>query len=374
MRTFLQEVKRILNWRVTLLFLPVAVIIYFLFIEFEYTVFPNGSEIYTYEAAEELVQRYGIKVTDANMNEFAANHERKIAEADTMIANHPKGQELGVSTYEELFTSRDEETKELDDFRWALMEEKDGLTWRIQAEQNLLEQYANKHIYPEYSKQQNERLQEIIQNSETQSVLPYMVVENVNRLAYNLSFLIMFALVMYLAPVFFRDRQRNVISIQYTSKKGRKLFTTKWLASVVVAFLLTTAILAAAFSAYVFVNDTTLFWEATVNSFATYNYFWFNFTFNQYMVVIAVIFYMLSFALATAIVLVSRLSTSYFTLLGILVPAIILLFNVTGRYSSGFFTIWQYKYELFLLLGLSLALSFSCILWRARREQKIDLL
>ncbi|GAJ97888.1 hypothetical protein [Geomicrobium sp. JCM 19055] len=218
MRVFIKEVRRLLQWRMWLLFLPIAAILYIMNIEFHFQHFPNGSDAYYYETAENLVHEYGVEVTETNMAEFAEHHEQQLAAADTFIANHPDAIDLDVNTYDELFAS-DIDERELPELRNTLMDSADGLFWYIQMERSILDQYHSDTEDPSYTAAANERIAESDARGEHRTILPAQVMDNFHSLLFNGSMLVLVAIVVFISPAFYRDH--HVRPLQYVTKKRK---------------------------------------------------------------------------------------------------------------------------------------------------------
>ncbi|GAK08062.1 hypothetical protein [Geomicrobium sp. JCM 19038] len=371
MRVFIKEVRRLLQWRMWLLFLPIAAILYIMNIEFHFQHFPNGSDAYYYETAENLVHEYGVEVTETNMAEFAEHHEQQLAAADTFIANHIDAIELDVNTYDELFAS-DIDERELPELRNTLMDSADGLFWYIQMERSILDQYHSDTEDPSYTAAANERIAESDARGEHRTILPAQVMDNFHSLLFNGSMLVLVAIVVFISPSFYRDH--HVRPLQYVTKKGRRVFSVKLWAALFVGLLLATLILGILFAGYVVLNDTTYFWEASINSFMSPSFFWYDLSFQAYMLVSVAIVYSIVVLMVIMTSIVSRFAGSYLSLLGLLVPGTLLfiIFALRDIISFVFVVTDPLALPFFLSAG-GLLLAAILFVYRTRREARIEI-
>ncbi|MFB4159447.1 hypothetical protein ACE1TF_06150 [Geomicrobium sp. JSM 1781026] len=371
MRLFIKEVRRLLQWRMWLLFLPIAAILYIMSIEFHFQHFPNGSNAYSYETAENLVHEYGLEVTDENMAEFAVHHEQQLAAADAVISNHPEANDLNVSTYDRVFAN-DIDEREMSELRNTLMDSADGLFWYIQMERSILDQYHSDSGHPSYTAAANERIAEGDARGEHRAILPAQVMDNFHSLLFNGSILALVAIVVFISPAFYRDH--HVRPLQYVTKKGRRIFSLKLWAALFVGLLLTTLILGSLFAGYVVLNDTTLFWEASINSFMSPTFFWYDLSFQAYMLVSVAIVYSIVVLMVIVTSIVSRLAGSYLSLLGLLVPSTLLFIIFALQDITSFLFIVTDPATLpFFVSGGALLLAAILFVYRTRREARMEI-
>jgi hypothetical protein len=165
MSIFLHELRKIFNWRVLALLLPIGFIFYFMYIDFHFEHFPNGSEVYDYTIHQQMVELYGNEMDARDRADFKERHEDRLAQADDYIANHPEAQALGVSTYEEVW-SAEPEHEGVWELSSQLMDEADGLFWYVQAERSVIAQFDHHADNEPMTTAQYERIQEVIAEGE----------------------------------------------------------------------------------------------------------------------------------------------------------------------------------------------------------------
>ena len=114
-------------------------------------------------------------------------------------------------------------------------------------------------------------------------------------------------LVMPLVAV---DRMRNVQSVQYSSKVGRRLMFRQVAAVMLSSLLLTTLLLAIFGAIYFHETSVHFFWSHNIFSFTNHFVALFDFSFGQYVIALAGIAYAVGFAAALLAFIVSRSSRS----------------------------------------------------------------
>lgn len=151
-------------------------------------------------------------------------------------------EKLGITTYEQ-FRQLDLTNKQYADFHEKVVfVDQADVFWELQAFENIIEQYESKgrDIESYTDEDQQERVKQIMANKDVNSVFPYLVYENYNELTRFWTVLIIISVVMVTCRVHITDRLNNAISLQYTTKTGRNLFSLKLLAALAATALITT--------------------------------------------------------------------------------------------------------------------------------------
>ena len=375
---FFQELKRIFNWKLLILLVPVTFIIYFLFIEWEVRYFPNGRPAGDIDLlTREMVSNYDpAYVTEDDLQDFEAQYKNDISRADEFIKNDQRAQDLGVSSYSEVWNGRDDE--QIDSFYTDIIfndnHEAQDLFWRIEAGEYIVESGQDFTYFLENSKNDprtKERVTDIQNQDEHMSILPDHVLSHLNQYMIQITRLILVSLLIVLAPVFIRDRKQNLLELQYSSKVGRKTFLIKASAVLTAAFIIITAWLIIWISVYL-QFDTLVFGEGRLNSYLNSSLFWYNLSFNNYFIIMIVAVYLLCLCFTTWIIVVSRFSVMYFTLLGILLPSLILLITQgQRRIMTNFFNLEHWQYFTPTLFFTMIVVALGILVWRMKREKSI---
>lgn len=71
MQIIINEIKKILNWKMILVLFLVNAVLYFLLINFHIENFPNGRpDLDSYNISVEMIRKYGINMDEEEMADF----------------------------------------------------------------------------------------------------------------------------------------------------------------------------------------------------------------------------------------------------------------------------------------------------------------
>jgi hypothetical protein len=373
MRIVYNELKKIFNIKSLLVLCVISFIIFKIFIRFHINIFPNGRpEGDIYDIAKRIVEEIEINVSEVNVDYFLNLKKEYKDEANNYLLNNPLAQELGISTYEELqnvgFSKTESDSNENDRKAAELhsniiFHEQVDCFWKVQAADNFINMYNYRNRSDNFnslSQKQKDRVNVIMSRRDYKDVLPEFVLGNYNTFIFNSTALIVISIIFLLAPIYIKDEHRNLEQIQYTTKRGRKLYKDKIITALIASVIIVTIELSILFFLYLTRENTVeMFYNASISSWYSVRFYWFDLTFKQYIIVTIVLIYIFSLALSLFIAFVSRKCNRYITLIGICLLLAIGLFKlVTLEFLLWFGIGWIYKPK-FLILGF---LSFMAIL------------
>lgn len=378
MRIYLNELKKILNWKVMVVLFIVNAILFFMFIEFWIVYFPNGhpaEELYQLDI--EMLERYGIEMSEQEKEEFAQLYLGTVEEANAFIQSREEFAEAGIHSYEELASSDLAADKELFELFETFQEENANLVMERQARGYLVEIHESEAEYLQLQRDrapvfQRERFGEMI-DQEMFSLFSSEVIYNYQYLIKNIAMAIFISVAIVIAPTVLSDKSKKLVELQYTSTIGRKVHLIKALAGFSAAAIVVTGLLVFYLSLYS-TNGTLLFWEVPVHLFS-YGYFWYDPTFLQYVLLTIVAVYVLSGLIALISFTIST-SVSYYTaLIGIHIPILFLLLDYGLRYLlEQMISISMPKAVIPTMYGVLILLSVSIGFYVYKREMKRDVL
>jgi len=303
-------------------------------------------------------------------------YKQKKDEANAYLKSQQDAEKLGITTYEQ-FRQLDLTNKQYADFHEKVVfVDQADVFWELQAFENIIEQYESKgrDIESYTDEDQQERVKQIMANNDVNSVFPYLVYENYNELTRFWTVLIIISVVMVTCRVHITDRLNNAISLQYTTKTGRNLFSLKLLAALAATALITTVQIVIFWFFYLG-NGTQAFFPLSINSFYNFYHFWFDFTFEGYIITTVIATYIVAIVAALFSVFFSRIAQNYITLIGSLVPIVVLLSYCTLKYLVG--ELFAILHPLMLTIGTFLvliAISTIFIIYRMKQEKLVDLI
>lgn len=235
MQIFWNELKKILTWKILLLLAIVNSIVYILFIEFDIKHFPNGRPaLDSYNIGIEMIEKYGTHMDEEEFEDFKRVYEAEVQAADAYLGARQEFVDAGLGTYE-LFSNQDREDEVADKLHSKVMfEDKVDLFWELQERGRLIEFYEWKErgieaYGSDVSERQKSRF-DVMSEQGLYQVYPEVAFENFKRFITNVAIAIMISVALVVSPVFLQDRTRQLLGMQYTTKKGRDVYKTKALA------------------------------------------------------------------------------------------------------------------------------------------------
>lgn len=326
MRILFNEIKKIFTWRILLLLVIANGVLFFLCIEFHISHFPNGRpSLDSYRIGIEMISKYGNDMDEKDMRDFKKTYEAQVQEANQYLHSHKQFANAGVGTYED-FLNIDWENKEQATLRDKVMiEEQVDTFWELQARGTLMEFHDTKEARAEAYKiganpQQEARIDEMITAGQYQ-VYPEVVMENFKEFIFNVAIAILVSVVLIISPVFIKDRSRQLLDLQYTTRKGRELYKTKLAAALISTLGVITALLIVYFGMYA-LNNTEMYFHVPIHMFIG-TFSWYDPTLLQYIALTVAAIYILGFVYALLAMSFSSMMPNYIALIGIQVPFVI---------------------------------------------------
>ncbi len=293
-RLFLYEMKKIFSWKLILLVLLVNLLMFKVLLEFDLEYFPNGRPAGDdFKIEQHIISKYGATMDEEEFLDLQATYEEEVAKADAFLANDPKAIAVEMDSYENFrdFDYGNEEKMAYHDEMFFNSEE--DFPWVLQAYEGYLERYQHKEkalvanmkgATPAQKKRYEQLLEE-----EKFAVYTDTVTSNFKSYKTSMAIVIFLSVAILISPIFLRDVNAGVVPLQYSSKKGRSVYRTKWLAGLVSSILIASILLILYMTLYA-TNDTSSHFDLPLYTFG-WDYFWYDITFLQYITLsIAVIF------------------------------------------------------------------------------------
>ncbi|MFC5587473.1 hypothetical protein ACFPRA_00940 [Sporosarcina soli] len=326
MRVLWNEIRKIFTWKTLLLLVLVNVVLYFIRIEFYITSFLGGDSVYSYNIAVEMVELYGTHMDEDEFLDFKKIFDEQVKEADLYLQARKEFRDLGIETYEQFrsynpFNNPNEDLNAL--HSKVMFEEEVELFWELQERARLIDFHEVKENIPSNVNDKQQRRYEELFADKQYEVYSGIALDNFKEFITNVAIAILFSVVLVISPMILKDRSRQIVALQYTSKKGRNLHKTKILAGIISTFMVITALLVVYFSLYA-TNNTSMFFEVPINAFiAMGNPTWYNLTFFQYILLCVVAIYVIGFVYGLLAMFFSSIVPNTMTLIGIQIPFVI---------------------------------------------------
>lgn len=379
MRILFEEVKKLINIKSIVLVVFVSIIIYQMFIVFEFKNFPNGRPaLDNFIITQEMLMEYGKEMDEKEYEHFKVSYQQRIDEATEYLQSQDELVAAGLDTYEK-FREADRGEENISSLiNKVMFEDYVDVFWEIQAMEPMMETYENQDRYGQgdmaLGVKQEARVEQIKENGALTAVFTYLVIENYNSMIRYVAILVFMSIILIIMPLYIRDRKNNAMILQYTTKLGRAIYRKKLLAGLIASFLVISAQLGCFFLFYTG-NDTGLFMNLNLNS--IFNYFfisWFDLTFLQYILLTVIAIYILGLSLVLIAAWVSGVVPNYMTSIGLYVPLAFVLFGTGTKYLVQDVTNLSLpKYHLPTSLLIIVVLCLALIMWSNKRERIKDI-
>lgn len=376
MRILINELKKLLSWKIILLMIILNSICFFLFIEFYITHFPNGRPaLDSYNVAVEMLDTYGINVNEDEFEDFKGTYERRVNEAEVYLQSRDEFVDLGIVSYEDFrsFEQDDERSWELS---WSVYEE-NNVFWELQAREYIIDWYESKEESVEgwtqnESVQQRERLNELKEAGQFK-IFPSEAFGNFKEFIFNVAIAVALSVVLVISPIFLKDRSRRVVDLHYSTKKGRNVYKTKIAAGFIATFIVISTLLFIYLSIYS-LNKTSIFFDVPINLFID-GPTWYDLTFFEYIVLSVLAVYGIGFIFALLSMAFSSIMPNYIALIGIQIPFVVAMFSYGLHYMlRNIISLWGPKWAVPTLYSSMIVISTLIMIMMWQRERKRDII
>lgn len=377
MRVLWNELKKILTWKMLILLIFINSVLYFLLIEFDIKHFPNGSEIYSYNIGIEMTEKYGITMDEEEFIDFKKTYADEVKKADNYLQSREEYVEEGLGTYEKFrdYDWMNNSGRASDLIDEVFFNHPVDLFWELKERERLLDFYEYKEDIPNAdtnTKQQQKRYEELIAQGKF-GIYTEVIITRFETFIAHVGIAIFFSVVLVISPTILKDRLRQLVPIQYTTKKGRNLFKTKILAGVIATIIVITALLSVYFSLYS-LNNTSMFFNVRINTFIA-NESWFDPTFFQFILLCIAGIYIIGLVFALLSMAFSSLVPNMVSLIGIQIPFVV-GFLIIGLYPllPEMITVWNPKWLSLISYCSMIIIVILCVADIWKREKKMDIL
>ncbi|WP_335510185.1 hypothetical protein [Bacillus sp. JJ722] len=324
-----------------------------------------------------MIVKYGGKMDAKEYKDFVADYELEVEKANEYLQNDSAAVSAGITNYEAFCNIDMEDSKKSEYHNSIIFERGEDLFWELQARENLIDYYDNRIISLEAEIEratgmQKERLQQLL-HEEKYGGYTSMVVENFQSISTNIAIILLFSNTIAISPIFLRDRVTSVISLQYTSKKGRDLYRIKWLAGFA-SMVFVTIVLLTLYLALYSTNDTSAYFDLPLHSFVGYGS-WYDISFFQYIILSVMAIFVVAVLIGILSMGISTIAKNYIVLIGIQIVVISGMIALVSTFMvNDIVALWDPKWLMptgYILLIIITAI-FSRFVWR--RELRRDLL
>ncbi|GAA0783567.1 hypothetical protein [Hathewaya limosa] len=377
MRILINELKKIFNIKSILVVLLINVAIYSLFIKSSMDVFPNGRpQLDEYRLAVKMINEKGNNLEDKDIKYLYNMKKDRLMEVNNYLKNNKKAKQLNIKDYNSFDKKNDgsnEAVQSLNDD--IFFKDNVNVFWELQVIDRYIEIFKNKNNHDELlTPKYKNRINEIKKNKSQNSILPALVFENYENIIKETSVAVLISIIFMIAPIFTRDKRVSLESLQYTSKRGRRLYKDKIKAALIATPIIITIQLGMLFFLYSTRPYTvSIFYNSNINSFLD-SLFWFDVTFIQYIILTVIVLYILGEIVTLITCYISRCISNYILLIGVLVPiSAILIYITKSKVLHSFIGLFQPKYKELIIIIILTIIGVTLVSIKHKKEKTIDI-
>ncbi|MED3574831.1 hypothetical protein [Cytobacillus praedii] len=386
MRIIIEEMKKIFHPIMLLICLLINLLMYYIFIDFDISVFPNGRPATDmYKIGIEMVDKYGHELDENELKDFKKVLQQEIKKADKYIQADKEFSNLGINNYREYRKTRnaDHENPAVRQLSSRIMfDEGIDLFWEIPQREDIIEdienvneRYGYSYIDGNLTEKLEQRIQRIVQSGTVNAIFPaYPVQDNFQTISQSIAITILVSVIFMISPIFIRDYKNNMFGLQYSSKIGRDLFLKKVTAGMLAAFIITTFLIIVYYGLYS-TNDIGMFLESEINSFMGTVY-WYDFSFLQLIIMTILLTYVIILSLSLLAIFVSSICKNYISIIGIQLPLFAVLYWLIKKrvLPVEAFHLTSSQWEIGMIYSIMIIIPISVISWIVRNRQTKDIL
>lgn len=366
-----EELKKI--WRPWNIFSLVVLgfVFYTMFLEFCINDFPENYGGYAgrgvLAVSSELVKTYGTSLSEQEQKEMKSTRSALIQETEGYIQSNKIGKKYGLKTYEdyvnfeqttlnEVYDQPEQTPADLNEryADWMQLssymesDETDNVVGRLYAVTLFSDFYHSSQTFgPDaentyddhtYTQKEYDHAKRTFWGKDNlwQNILPEEIPTTISHFIAYLLIWICLSICLIVSPLLVHDRMSRMHTLQYSSRRGRGIFNSQFLAVMLSAFLLTTLNLLL-FGGLFAKHGTSVFFPCRMFSFMLTPYCWPNWTHGTWCLVLTSMCYLVSFGVAGAAVCLAQSSANYIVMLLKLVPLFAVVAVVCPNMMEGAF-------------------------------------
>ncbi|MEG0732093.1 MAG: hypothetical protein RR470_06830, partial [Vagococcus sp.] len=334
------ELKKFFKPIILLVALLVSILFYQLQLNFLYTGLPNGFQTEIYKYVFKWRSDFGKTMTDADFSKVEEDYQTLRKEADKYVLESDYGKKNDLKNYTEFRKSEEtlpkgsiydmspqdeQKMSEYSQFNTnnlffqlsAYEMIKEGLG-RFESEKNFFDQR-------ESSDKRRSLIRQVIFEEESwRNILPEGLPGTLASHVADMLLLAMVCMGMLLPSVFVKDNLLKIKSTQWSSRRGRSLIRTQYLATQIGAFIIITVLLLI-FLLPIVGTKFSQFFDSALNSFLTESfldseYSFLHVTFGQWIWLLVLLVYLVGLSFSSGVFLVAQTSKNYLSMLMKLIP------------------------------------------------------
>ena len=369
---FLQELKKIIQPAMLVVAILISLIFYKLEISFFYTMWPNGSLIESYQFAYQWKDEFGKKMQDEDFKQVAKETDKLIETADKQISASDFGKKHKLTNYQEFVSYRDslpegavydlnEKDKKERQLLFNFYQElnQNQLISKIEIAQQIQKSISyfkdEKGFFKQVKvKDETEKLrikQAIFEEEDWRNILPEYLPSTVTSLMENILVLSLVLMVVLLPSHLVRDNILKVKTLQWSSKKGRKINYTQYISTMFAGFMIITISLVV-FLAPILSTGYVRYFDSGLNSFFSvtdfdFIYSYLSITFGKWIGLLILLIYLIGMGFCSLLFTLSQTSKNYLSMTLKIIPLLTIFILVTVSIMKNAFYNQNFWYRSF---------------------------
>lgn len=303
------------------------------------------------------IDDYGNSIDETEFREIEANYNDILRQSAAMIADTDYFNEHGINNYEEYLNYAQNAISGNAGYDYGVYSKmRDMLSENTEVSSIYLQEYEA--ILTEYKSCGVER----------NHILPYEVITYTNNYFTYLAIWCFVSVFVLAAPVMVNDRASNVVSAQFSSKRGKSIYRIQYITMLATSFVVVSIIIAIGLIAWS-KTGTLAFAESNLNSFLNRDIPAVSMTYSDFIKIFIGIIYLLSLGISSIVFFLSARSSHAIEMLLETIPVLVLGCFIALLLQGAFFEnnfvfeltkikYWEVYISIFVLL-IGLILNFG---------------
>lgn len=374
------ELKKFFKPILLVVVVLLSIVFYQLQLSFLYNGLPNGIQVQLYDYVYKWHDAFGNTMTDGDFEKVEREYQELRKEADKFISTSEYGQKNKLKSYADFEKWQDtlpkgviydmsvkdqQKMKEFSQFHT------NNLFFQLEAYEMIkegLERFTSEEAFFDQRPSSSEKralVQQVVFKEESwRNILPEGLPGTVASHISDILILAMISMVLLLPSAFVKDNLLKLKAMQWSSRKGRSLINTQFLAIQLGAFMMVTLFLLL-FLLPITGTKFAEFFNSGLNSFFTESfsdaeYSFFHITFGQWILLLVLLVYLLGLSFANILFLVAQSSHNYLAMLMKIIPLLTLFIMLDIFVVKSAFYIQNILYRKTEILNIELYVA-TCI-------------
>ena len=380
----------------------ISFVSYQYYINFIYTFWPNGGITEFYNFSHEWHDRFGISMSDADFEVVANENRERVIKVDSIIKESEFGKQRGINNYKE-FKTYESELPEGSILELSKSDQKERQKEQefIQSNQKLLSQIETYEVIikdkqsfssletfvkgREIDQKEQEHLTKVLfQNEGWRNTLPRYLPDEIASGVSEMLITILIALGLLIPSVFVRDTMLKIKATQWSSKRGRKIVKSQYIATQLWSVITITVMLG--IFLYPLKNtEFTRYFSSGLNSFLGETWFqdrnfsFLDISFGSWLCLIIFLVYLVGMSFSHILFFIGQTSRNYLNMLMKVIPMLTVFIILSSLiFNHAFYLenkIYQWTrivnselYVSLLLLLVSIGIGIIPIFMSRKRE------